>query len=123
MITSERDGLAVVAVLGELDCATAPRLSEALADLAEPGRVVLIDLSHTEFADCAGLAPLVAARDHQREMGGDLVLDAPTGEVAKVIKFTELDKVMTVASGSAPVSTRSVGNHDGIARRASRQHT
>jgi anti-sigma B factor antagonist len=92
----------VVAVLGELDCATAPRLSEALADLVEPGRVVLVDLSHTEFVDCAGLAPLVVACQHQRERGGDLVLKGPTGEVAKVIKRTELDKVMTVASGSEP---------------------
>jgi hypothetical protein len=42
------------------------------------------------------------AYQHQRELGGNLVLDAPTGEVAKVIKRAELDKMMTVASGSEP---------------------
>jgi anti-anti-sigma factor len=100
LTTTDRDGLAVVAVVGELDCATAPRLSEVLAELAEPGRVVLVDLSDTELVDGAGLAPLFAASEHQRELGGDLVLDAPTIAVSKVIEHTELDKVMTVVSGS-----------------------
>ena len=63
---TERDGLATVAVMGELDCDTAPRLSQVLASLADPGRVILVDLSQTEFMDCAGIAPLVAAHRRQR---------------------------------------------------------
>jgi anti-anti-sigma factor len=98
--TTECDGLVVVAVVGELDCVTAPQLSEALADLAEPGRVVLVDLSHTQSVDCAGLAPLVAAHDNQRQLGGDLILDAPTGAVSSVIERTCLDKVMMIAAGA-----------------------
>ena len=104
--STERDGLAVVAVVGELDCATAPRLSQALAGLAEPGRVILVDLSDTEFMDCAGLAPLVAACEHQRELGGDLILDAPTRAVSRVIECTHLDNVVTVASGPKTASSR-----------------
>jgi anti-anti-sigma factor len=88
-----------VIVAGELDCATAPRLSEALAEMAEPGRVILVDLSGTEFMDCAGLAPLVAACELQRQLGGDLILDAPSRAVSRVIECTQLDKVVTVASG------------------------
>jgi anti-anti-sigma factor len=94
-----QDGLAVVVVAGELDCATAPRLSEALAEMAEPGRVILVDLSGTEFMDCAGLAPLVVACEHQRQLGGDLVLDAPSRAVSRVIECTQLEKIVTVASG------------------------
>src|SRR5437660_2051781 len=101
------DGLGVVAVVGELDCATAPRLSEALAEMAEPGRVILVDLSDTEFMDCAGLAPLLAACEHQRELGGDLFLEAPSGAVSRVLECTQLDKVMTVASGSKTASGES----------------
>ena len=104
--TSVHNGLALVAVVGELDCATAPRLLGALAEMAEPGRVILVDLSGTEFIDCAGLAPLVAACEHQRELGGDLVLDAPTRAVSRVIECTHLDKVMTVAAGSKTASSR-----------------
>jgi anti-sigma B factor antagonist len=98
--SSLRDGLAVVAVFGELDCATAPQLSQVLAEMAEPGRVILVDLSDTEFMDCAGSAPLIAACHRQRELGGDLILDAPTGAVSRVIERTELDQVITVVSGS-----------------------
>jgi anti-anti-sigma factor len=99
LTTSDRNGLAVVAVSGELDCATAPALSQMLACLAEPGRVILVDLSDTEFVDCAGMAPLVAACEHLRQLGGDLILDAPTSPVSRIIEHTGLNKVVTVASG------------------------
>jgi anti-anti-sigma factor len=105
--TAMYDGLAVMAVVGQLDCATAPRLSEALAEMAEPGRVILVDLSGTVFIDCAGLAPLAAACGRQRQLGGDLVLDAPTAAVSRVIECTQLDKVVTVASGPS----RSTSNY------------
>jgi stage II sporulation protein AA (anti-sigma F factor antagonist) len=104
--TTVHDGLAVVVVVGELDLATAPRLSQVLAEMAEPGRVILVDLSDTEFMDCSGLAPLVAACEHQRELGGDLFLEAPSGAVSRVIECTHLDKVMTVASGPKAASSR-----------------
>ena len=98
--STERDGLAMVAVLGELDCATAPLLSNVLDDLAEPGRVVLVDLSCTEFMDCAGLASLVTAFAHQRELGGNVILDAPTSAVLRVIECTGLNRLMTVATSA-----------------------
>ena len=85
---TERDDLATVAVMGELDCDTAPRLCQVLASLADPGRVILVDLSQTEFMDCAGIAPLVAAHRRQRELGGDLILDSPGGAVSRVIERT-----------------------------------
>ncbi len=82
-------------VIGELDLATAPRLSEVLDEMAEPGRVILVDLSDTEFMDCSGLAPLLAACERQRELGGDLFLEAPSGAVSRVLECTELDDVLT----------------------------
>ena len=100
------DGLAVVSVVGELDLATAPRLSHLLAEVAEPGRVVLVDLSHTDFLDSTGIAGLAIACKHQRELGGDLILDAPNRAVSKVIEITGLDRVMTVTSGPERPSPR-----------------
>jgi anti-sigma B factor antagonist len=98
--TTEPNGLAVVAVVGELDVATVPQLSQELDGLAEPGRVILVDLSETEFMDCAGIAALVVASEHQRELGGDLILDAPTRAVSRLIECTQIDKLVTVASGA-----------------------
>ncbi|HWC37894.1 MAG TPA: STAS domain-containing protein [Acidimicrobiales bacterium] len=98
--TAEREGLAIVAVAGELDCAAAPRLSAALAAWAEPGRVVLVDLWDVEFADCAGLSPLVAAAEHQRHIGGELIIDAGSGPAAKLIDWAQLDRVVTIVPNS-----------------------
>ncbi len=103
---TERDDLATVAVTGELDCDTAPRLCQVLASLADPGRVILVDLSQTEFMDCAGIAPLVAAHRRQRELGGDLILDSPGGAVSRVIERTQLDKLITVVGKRAPSEPR-----------------
>jgi anti-anti-sigma factor len=93
---TERNGLAMAAVTGELDCAAAARLHEVLASLGGPGRVILVDLRDTEFMDCAGMAPLVAACRRQRELGGEVVLDSPRGAVSRVIERTQLDRMITV---------------------------
>lgn len=106
---TDRDGLAVVAVNGELDCATAPELAEALAPLAEPGKVVLVDLRDTDFVDCAGIAPLVAAAQRQREMGGRLILDSREGPVKRFIDRTNLDQVVTLAGSAGPSASAAAG--------------
>jgi anti-sigma B factor antagonist len=96
------DGLAVVAVTGELDCCTAPGLSEVLASVAGAGRVIVVDLRDTDFMDCAGIAPLVAAHKSQHELGSELILDSPRGEVSRVIEWTQLDKFITVIARKGP---------------------
>ena len=106
LTTTERDGLAVVAVVGDLDCATAPGLSQALASLAVLDRVIVVDLSRTEFMDCAGTAPLVDAHTRQQDLGGELILDSPRGEVSKVIELTQLDTFITIIGRPAPADLR-----------------
>ena len=108
---TERDDLTTVAVMGELDCDTAPRLNQVLASLADPGRVILVDLSQTEFMDCAGIAPMVAACRLQRDLGGDLVLDSPGRAVSRVIERTQLDKLINVVGKRAPAASRGLGDH------------
>lgn len=92
----------MVAVVGDLDRATAPRLSQVLDSLAVPGRVILVDLSRTKFMDCAGIVPLVDAHKRQQDLGGELVLDSPRGEVSNIIELTRFDKPITVIGGPAP---------------------
>jgi anti-anti-sigma factor len=111
---SQRNGLAMLAVIGELDCDTAARLNEALTSLAGPGRVILVDLRDTEFMDCAGMFPLVEACMRQRRSGGDVVLDAPNGIVSRVIEWSQLDKVLTVVRDTTgPASSSAEASQDG----------
>ncbi len=57
------DATATMTIAGELDCATAPVLSERLATtLAQQPQRLVLDLAHLTFIDCAGLAPILRAR-------------------------------------------------------------
>jgi anti-anti-sigma factor len=94
-----RDGLAVVAVIGELDIATAPRLADVLGRLADPGRVILVDLSDTKFMDCAGVDVLARSHERQCHLGGELLLDSPAPVVSRVLECTHFDKMITILHG------------------------
>jgi anti-sigma B factor antagonist len=65
----ELEGVRVIAISGELDLSTAPRLEEPLeATLANEDAVLLIDLSACEFIDSTGIALIVRA---WQRLGGE----------------------------------------------------
>jgi len=107
----------VVAVVGEVDVATAPQLDAVLSDLIAGGAVTLVvDLSEVAFLDSTGLGVLVKAVKRTREAAlaaeplGEAALAAePSGEAAggvtvvtgsprvlKVLAITGLDKAIPV---------------------------
>jgi anti-sigma B factor antagonist len=77
---------AVVRLSGELDCATAPELEAALADLtrADRPRVVVVEAAGLTFADVVGLGLLIdtAAR---LAPDGRLRVRGATPQVARVL--------------------------------------
>ena len=105
--TGECDGLAVVALRGELDAADAAGVAAALAAVAVRGRAIIVDLAGLEFIDSSGLAALVLARKQARQAGGDLLLAAPQDQVLRVLAVTRLIEAFSVhasveqAAGSA----------------------
>jgi anti-sigma B factor antagonist len=77
----------VIAVEGELDLATAPRLKWALIDAIDEGRRRLVlDLSHTSFMDSTALGVLVA---FNRGLDADARLAIACAQ-AKVLTIFEL---------------------------------
>jgi anti-sigma B factor antagonist len=90
-------GAAIVAVVGEIDLYTAPRLqaeiTRVLAD--RPDRVV-IDMSGVEFCDSTGMNVLLSALKRLKERGGVLEVAAPRPAVRKILQVTGLDSVFTV---------------------------
>ena len=75
----ERSGVQVIAIRGELDLHTAPRLEHSLdAVLERDSGALAIDLSACEFIDSTGIALIVRA---WRELDGDSK-DAPGGRFA-----------------------------------------
>src|SRR5437764_254298 len=75
---------AVVAVVGEVDAATASQLEERLLDLLRrPLERLTVDLSATTFIDSCGLAALVAGLRGARERGVEFILASPTPSMLK----------------------------------------
>lgn len=97
--TIERDGWAVVAVRGEVDVYTAPRLREHLIELSGQGvRQVVVDLDEVEFLDSTGLGVLVGSLKRFRGNEGDLVLVCTQPRIMKVFEITGLTKVFSIHS-------------------------
>jgi anti-sigma B factor antagonist len=90
----ERTG--VIAVEGELDLSTAPRLKWMLHDSLQAGlgRLV-VDLTLATFMDSTALGVLVGVK---RRLGGDeqLAIVCPRTEVLKIFEFAGMDGVFAI---------------------------
>lgn len=94
---TERDRWSVLAVFGEVDVATAPRLRERLIELVNQGKHhLVVDLSGVDFLDSTGLGVLVGALKRVRTQDGELALVCSEPRVLKVFEITGLTKVFTM---------------------------
>ncbi|RME46511.1 MAG: anti-sigma factor antagonist [Chloroflexi bacterium] len=94
-IQVERNGtVAVVAVAGQVEAATAPQLREQFDGLLGDGEQnFVIDLSGVTFMDSSGLATLVQLFKRVRIGHGDVRLCGLQPEVQRIFELTRLDRV------------------------------
>lgn len=87
---------AVVAVRGDLDLATAPRVRAMLEDAlaARPARLV-VDLADCTFVDASSLSMLLEAHRRMARAGGVLVLRECSPRVQRLLSITGLGRVFT----------------------------
>jgi anti-sigma B factor antagonist len=97
----ERPDAVVLAVRGEVDGLTAPRLRDAIR-AAFPrldGRVLVVDLTAVDFLGSPGLHALTASAREAAGRGGHrplrIVVD-PTGPVVRPIEQSGLDGVLAL---------------------------
>jgi anti-sigma B factor antagonist len=95
-------GVHVVAMLGELDLATAPRLAVRIDAARRQGaRRLLIDLTTAEFCDSTGLRALIGCRQELVAGGGRMavaVLD--DSAVARMFALAGAHELLPVYDGS-----------------------
>jgi anti-anti-sigma factor len=85
----------VVAVNGEVDTATSPRLEQALAEALDAGPpVVWVDLAGVTFMDASGVGVLVSAAKRAQDLGGRLTLCAPSSAVLRVLDAADLQGLL-----------------------------
>jgi anti-sigma B factor antagonist len=88
---------AVLAVKGEVDVYTAPRLREKLVELVSQGKHhIVVDLEGVDFLDSTGLGVLVGGLKRLRSHEGDLTLVCTQQRILKVFEITGLTKVFSI---------------------------
>src|SRR5438477_550081 len=104
----ERNGFTVLAVHGEVDVYTAPRLRERLVELVSQGkRQIVVDLGAVDFLDSTGLGVLVGGLKRLRSHDGDLTLVCTQQRILKVFEITGLTKVWASTPPVYPTTRRS----------------
>ena len=77
-----------VVARGEIDVATAPKLTAALDELiAQGARLVVLDAADVEFMDSSGLRVIVQSGTKLSEAGGRLLIDGMSGAVQRVLEI------------------------------------
>lgn len=90
-------GLVVLHVSGELDTTSAQELGTPLqANLVEPNKVVVVDLTHVRFLGSAGLEALVLGQQRATEVGVEFALVATSRATVRPIEATGLNAVFTI---------------------------
>ena len=94
---TESDGATVLAVRGEVDVYTAPKLREKIVELVAQGRYrIIVDLEAVDFLDSTGLGVLVGGLKRVRSHDGDLALVCTHQRILKVFEITGLTKVFAI---------------------------
>ena len=95
--TRDADGVTIVAVGGEIDVYTAPKLRDRITELVADGVYhLIIDMEQVEFLDSTGLGVLVGGLKKVRAHDGSLQLVCNQERLLKIFRITGLAKVFTI---------------------------
>jgi anti-sigma B factor antagonist len=99
---SVQDGVAVIALAGEVDVYTSPRLKQEMVDLLNKGTSrLVIDLSAVEYLDSTGLGVLIGGLKRAREREGDLRLICDNLRILRIFEITGLTKIFDIHRSEA----------------------
>ena len=89
------DGVASIALSGELDLATVPVLEDRLAHVEDDGvRVIMLDLRELTFIDSTAVHAIVQARDRAKTNGQRLMLAGASSTARRVFELTGTEFLM-----------------------------
>lgn len=93
---SDNGAVKVVALSGEVDLSTSPKVRDALLDCILGGGSVVVDLAEVAYIDSSGVASLVEAYQSAKSRGLKFAL-AQVGETPlRVLKLARLDQVFVI---------------------------
>jgi anti-sigma B factor antagonist len=103
---SRRSGATVIAVSGELDVLTAPKVATQLDEVVRTrAGDVVVDLRETEFIDSSGLFVLLNARRRLTRLSRRLTVLCPPGAVRRVLELSRLIETLGVVSDPGEIDS------------------
>lgn len=97
LTTREAEGRTIVAVGGEIDVYTAPKLRDKITELVAAGVYdLVVDMESVEFLDSTGLGVLVGGLKKVRANQGSLQLVCTQDRLLKIFRITGLAKVFVI---------------------------
>ncbi len=106
-IDEHAEAYSVIAVRGEIDLHTAPKVEYAIERAAQTNGAVVVDMSGVEFMDSTALSALMRSKDSLQEQGTSLRLAAPSQAVERIFSVTGLRDYFDVfPSREAAISGR-----------------
>ena len=97
LATRDLGGKTIVAVAGEIDISTAPRLRNKITELAAAGVYdIVIDLQDVQILDSTGLGVLVGGLKKVRAHDGSLQLICNQDRLLNIFRITGLVKVFVI---------------------------
>jgi len=97
-----QEGVAVIALSGEVDVYTSPRVKQEVVDLLNAGTTrLIVDLSGVEYLDSTGLGVLIGGLKRARERDGDLKLVCDNLRILRIFEITGLTKIFDIHRSQA----------------------
>jgi len=93
---SEKNGVAIFELDGEVDLETSPQLRKALLEKVNAGTAVIVGMADVAYIDSSGIASLVEAYQTGRKSTTGFALAAISDSALRVLQLARLDKVFTI---------------------------
>lgn len=101
------EGVAVIALAGEVDVYTSPRVKQEIVDLLNAGtRKLVLDLCGVEYLDSTGLGVMIGGLKRAREKDGDLTLVCDNIRILRIFEITGLTKIFDIYRSEAEALER-----------------
>jgi anti-anti-sigma factor len=95
--TEDKNGFVHVALVGELDLSTVPKVQDELRRVeASSPPTMVVDLSKLTFLDSTGLRCIVTANERAREQGRRMVIVRGPDAVQRVFSITRLEERLEI---------------------------
>ena len=91
------DGAVVVAVQGEVDLYSSPKLRDEIVQWAQKKILsMIVDLGAVTYMDSSGIATLVEGLQLATKYGGRFTIARPGPSIQEVLRFAHLDKIFPI---------------------------